>query len=177
MTRLIWPCIALLSGLCGVVPAGADQNCASLPGQSPAQTVRFVHESDGTTVDQKSQLMWMRCPLGQSWAAESCAGSALLASWQEGTAAVEEINRSGSHFYNDWRVPNLRELATVAEPRCKAPRINLQVFPGTPPAAFWTGTASLKAPQMVYVLDFGDGGVQPAFRDSQLHLRLVRSAP
>lgn len=165
----------LLPGL--GVAAQAQQVCDSGGVKASSPTARFVAENDGTTVDQLTQLMWMRCPLGQTWSGKDCQGEALRLRWQDGLAAAERMNRTGSHFYNDWRVPSLRELATVAERQCVRPRINLQVFPGTPAVGFWTSTGSVQDQGQVYSLDFDTGGIRQMANDASLHVRLVRSAP
>lgn len=177
---MLRPGLLLLVGVVGLgltAQADAQQVCDSEGVLASSPTARFVSEDDGTTVDQLTQLMWQRCPIGQTWAGQGCTGEAMRLNWPDGLAAAERMNRTGSHFYNDWRVPSLRELATVAERRCTRPRINLQVFPGTPPAGFWTSTASLQDKGQVYSLDFDAGGIRQVAHDAALHVRLVRSAP
>ncbi len=164
-------------GLGVAAQAGAEQVCQLDDVQASSPTSRFVSEDDGTAVDQLTQLMWMRCPLGQTWSGQDCRGDPLRLNWRDGVSAAERLNRNGSHFYNDWRVPSLRELATVAERQCTRPRINLQIFPGTPAAAFWTSTASLQDQGQAYSLDFDAGGIRQAAQDAAMHVRLVRSAP
>jgi hypothetical protein len=177
MLRFRWLVLAAWVGLGATAQAQSQQLCNDSGVSVSSPTSRFVSEDDGTAVDQLTQLMWMRCPLGQAWTGQSCQGEAMRLNWQDGAAAAERLNRSGSHFYNDWRVPSLRELATVAERRCTRPRINLQIFPGTPAAAFWTSTASLQDRGQAYSLDFDAGGIRQAAHDAALHVRLVRSAP
>ena len=166
-----WACLGFAA------QASADQVC-NKEGVKPSSPIdRFVNEDDGTAVDQLTQLMWMRCAMGQSWTGKSCQGNAVRLSWHDSVGAAAKLNQSGSHFYNDWRVPSLRELATVAERQCMGPRINLQIFPGTPAAGFWTGTASLQDKGEAYSLDFDQGGIRQAAQGSAMHVRLVRTAP
>lgn len=164
-------------GLGFAAQAGAQQICSSDAGSASSPTSRFVSDDDGTTVDQLTQLMWMRCSLGQVWTGKHCSGEAVRLGWQDGMAAAERLNRAGSHFFNDWRVPSLRELATVAERQCTRPRINLQIFPGTPVAGFWTSTPGLQDKGQVYSLDFDVGGIRQTDNAATLHVRLVRTAP
>ena len=81
-------------------------------------------------------------------------------------------------FFNDWRLPSLRELATISERRCRNPRLNLSVFPDSPARPYWSassrpGSADESA---AYALDFGDEGVQLLPKESPNLVRLVRSA-
>ncbi len=167
-------CVSLYLGL--LAQAQAQQVCKELAVLSSPNS-RFMADNEGNTVDGVTLLMWMRCPLGQTWVQTSCQGQAQRLNWVDSLAQAQRINASGEHFYNDWRVPSLRELATVSERQCTQPRINLSVFPGTPPTPFWTGTASLQDAGQAYALDFGFGGVAQTAQSDSLHVRLVRTAP
>lgn len=123
--------------------------------------------------------MWMRCSSGQQWARGRCAGSPTPSNWSAAQAAAEQVNRQGDFFFNDWRLPTVRELATIAERQCRDPRINLAVFPDTPASGYWTATPppGASADAAALVLDFGAGGVQARAKGGAAHLRLVRTAP
>ncbi len=166
--------LCLLPGLQGL--AQAQQTCQ--PDARPSSpTSRFTGADEGHITDGLTQLMWMRCPVGQAWVSGACQGSPARLDWSASAAEAKRINASGEHFYNDWRVPSLRELATVAERQCTHPRINLTVFPGTPAAPFWSGTPSLQTADHAYSLDFAAGGVVPLVQSTPLLVRLVRNAP
>lgn len=122
--------------------------------------------------------MWMRCASGQQWQAGHCAGAPRSLNWLEAKASAEQINRQGAAFYSDWRVPSLRELATLSERQCKNPRINLAVFPDTPAAAFWTATLppGRSEDKAAFAMDFGAAGVQAQDKQDSGHVRLVRNA-
>jgi hypothetical protein len=142
-------------------------------------TERFVDNGDGTVTDKQSSLMWMRCSAGQQWSEGSCVGRPGRYSWQSARQVADEINQDGSFFFNDWRLPRLPELATIAERQCSDPRINLQVFPGTPASVYWTTTARPGAQDdgQVYGLSFGLEGVTYVPKAEQHMLRLVRTGP
>ena len=127
--------------------------------------------------DSSSHLMWGRCAVGQTWRDNGCSGTATRHAWAAAQALVQDLNRTGTHFYNDWRLPSLRELATITERRCINPRINLNVFPSTPPATFWTATDRVRMNENAYVLDFAAGGVGDDVKTATHHVRLVRNAP
>jgi hypothetical protein len=48
-----------------------------------APTTRYSSSIDGTTVDNLTGLMWMRCAVGQTWDGSSCTGSALFQTYSE----------------------------------------------------------------------------------------------
>lgn len=167
----------LLTLLSVLPPALAEQRCDASRYPLSAPTERFTDNGDGTVVDTVSGLMWMRCALGQDWTGETCAGEARTLPWASTHAAAEEINQSGDHFFNDWRVPGLRDLAMIIERECRDPRINLTVFPNTASAFFWTSTEREDdAEDRAYALSFGPEGVEPHTKSLAHHLRLVRTA-
>jgi hypothetical protein len=164
-----------LLALC--LSAQAEQQCASdRTGSTPS--MRFTDNGDGTVTDRQSKLMWMRCSAGQEWTANDCRGAASSLDWTGAQAAAGEVNRAGQYFFNDWRVPQLRELATLVERECGAPRVNLAVFPGTPGEFYWTASprAGVASRGSIYALSFGAEGVQAMPRAEQNHVRLVRDA-
>jgi len=168
---------ALLLLTVSLSPALAEQHCDTSRSPLSTPTARFTDNGDGTVLDTASGLMWMRCSLGQAWTGESCNGEARSLAWTAAQSATDEINQSGEHFFSDWRVPGLRDLAMIVERACHDPRINLTVFPNTAPAFFWTGTERQDDPESrAYALSFGPEGVEPHAKTLAHHLRLVRTA-
>lgn len=88
------------------------------------------------------------------------------------------MNQRGTYFFKDWRLPNLRELATIVERECTDPRVNLTVFPNTPAGLFWTASSrpGIDAAALAYALSFGDEGVVHLPKEKANHVRLVRDA-
>ena len=170
-------CLALLAAAPAVLRA--HQVCDVSGGDRSLPPTRFQDNADGTVTDKDSTLMWMRCSAGQTWSSETCVGEPLLLNWAAAQAAAASENRSGRMFFNDWRVPTLRELATIIERRCSNPRLDLSTFPGTPARSYWTASSRPgggNGDKAAYALDFGAAGVQPASKEDPNLLRLVRSA-
>jgi len=142
-------------------------------------TARFEDNGDGTVTDKQSKLMWMRCAVGQTWAKGTCSSAAAELSWQGAVDAARAINKRGNFFFSDWRLPQVPELAGIAERQCKNPRINLLVFPGTPSVAFWTATSrpSTAVEAFAFVLGFGADGIKYVSKEETHDVRLVRTAP
>ncbi len=156
----------------------AQQVCdtRSYPASAPAQ--RFEDHGDGTVTDRESKLMWMRCSGGQVLDDGACRGVASTHDWVSAQAYAEQINRSGTLFFNDWRVPQIRELAVLAERQCSNPRIDIKAFPNTAPGMYWTATSrrTPNAEAHAFALSFGADGVQYVVKSQPNHLRLVRNA-
>ena len=170
--------VALPTAAAGSVGTSEPHLQSACPGTN-MQTQRFVDNGDGTVTDSVSKLMWMRCALGQNWQADTCTGAAGVVNWSQAQRQAQRLNLQAQAFYNDWRVPTLRELASITDRSCATPRTNASVFPHTPAAGFWTATARPGEPagQRVFVLSFGLAGAAPALKDDQHHLRLVRTGP
>jgi hypothetical protein len=159
-----------------VVGAARAQQVCDAGLSSPAS--RFEDHGDGTVTDKESRLMWMRCSAGQSWSAAGCRGEARLFGWESAQKEATEVNRGGRFFFNDWHVPQLRELATIAERQCANPRVNLTIFPSTPAGFYWTSSsrASKGDEGFSFALSFGAEGVKYLPRENSYRLRLVRSS-
>jgi len=77
--------------------------------------------------------------------------------------------------YTDWRLPNIKELASIVEYQCHNPAINLAVFPDTTPNAYWSSTSHADPTTGVWSLRFNNGTIDTVTQSSVLNLRLVRS--
>ena len=157
----------------------AQQVCDGAPDGRSSPSSRFVDNADGTVTDKESKLMWLRCSAGQAWKSEAgrCDGEVDRLSWAGAQSLAVDVNRRGSFFFNDWRVPQLRELATIAERGCANPRVNLSVFPGTEASRYWTVTSrpGTHDEGFAYALSFGDEGMAYLPKDEAHGVRLVRS--
>lgn len=172
--KQLWCVAALLLG--GHAAAQQVCNTQNFPLSSP--TERFEDNADGTVTDIRTRLMWMRCSDGQLWANGRCTGLPAIHNWHSADKLAFEVNRLGAFFFNDWRLPQLRELATITERQCKNPRINLSVFPQTPSANYWTASSRPhhQSGGFAFVLAFDAEGIGYADKQDALHVRLVRNA-
>ncbi len=143
LTLMSW--LAVMPALSQVCPVGLTKT---------TPTERFVVRGQGLVTDRQTGLMWQRCPIGQQFAADwTCTGSEIIFTWQSALHYVEQLNGGeiGDNLgYTDWRVPNLKELASIVEYGCDAPALNTAIFPSqgrglmltatpyrTDPSKFW----------------------------------------
>lgn len=117
--------IALFSG-----SLAAAQTCHSQLYQH-TPTERFVLDG-AVAIDKRTNLVWQRCPLGQVWnkSTSQCDFSVIAKNWKEAHDSAPE----------GWRVPNLKELASISEFSCNFPALNITVFPHLENWSFWTST-------------------------------------
>lgn len=156
----------------------AQQRCERGAAQLQAAGERFEDNGDGTVTDRTSKLMWARCSTGQAWADGRCTGTAGVYPWQSAAEQAVQINRQGTYFYNDWRLPQLRELAMLVERDCTNPRLNLTLFPDTPEGVYWTSTSrpGTNDSSFAYAFDFGAAGLTYQAKEQRGHVRLVRGS-
>jgi Protein of unknown function (DUF1566) len=131
----------------------------------------------GTALHSKTGLMWDACSYGQTGA--TCTGTATTYDWQQAFAAVAAANAGNYKGYADWRLPNVKELMSVAE-KCRiSPAINTDVFPATVTSTgYWSSTShSSNAAYARYVLfTYGENSVNTiqSPRTQLKPIRLVR---
>ncbi|MBN1507283.1 MAG: DUF1566 domain-containing protein [Sedimentisphaerales bacterium] len=63
----------------------------------------YQDNADGTIIDRATGLMW------------SQADSGVGMDWQDALACVQQKNRERYHGYNDWRLPDAKELQSIVD--------------------------------------------------------------
>lgn len=149
----------------GFAHAGPCQK--NIPASNP--DVVYKDHGNGTVTDTRTGLMWKQCAEGLSGA--GCqAGTARTFTWTEALTQAELSTFSG---YTDWRMPNVKELASLVEDCRVSPAINTILFPNTTSAWFWSGSPSVGIFE-AWLVKFGSGSVDARFRNQRLHARFVR---
>lgn len=149
----------------------------------------FITYGNGTTLDTKTQLLWMRCSFGQEWADGDCVGDPKKITWNE--ADNLKSNFAGS---DKWHLPNINQLHSLIYcsnrlPQSEAwghtcygknrdqsqftkPTIRQEVFPKASRAWYWSSSSQGNA---VQILNFNNGGdAQSLNKNKKYHVRLVR---
>jgi len=180
MTTTRIACCSLL----GMLLQTAHATCinvenTSIPPSTP--TSSFSVLGDGTVLAPRTNLMWMRCLVGQTLSGGVCTGTASLFTWANALNAAKAQNVAG---HNDWRLPNVKELLSILEDRCNSPALNADLFPISELFTAWSSTPSAVnlANEFIaaWVVD-GNGfvsGVAPSDAPNEtLAILLVRDAP
>ncbi len=68
----------------------------------------YIIYDNGTVLDTQTDLLWMRCAVGQTWTGSTCTGKAKEFNWE--TAKEQTANFAG---YSDWRIPSIKELRSL----------------------------------------------------------------
>ena len=137
---------------------------------------RYTDNGDGTVNDTYTQLTWMRCSLGQTWntSSQSCDGTMADYSW---SAALNQAAKSTYAGHEDWRLPNMKELASLVEHTSNSPAINSEIFPSMDDSSnFWSATPDKSLSSYSWTINFDAITVDDRHpRTSEYHVRLVRS--
>lgn len=163
---------ALAAGM--LFSAGSQaQTCYESSITATTPTDNFTVTAVGVVKDNTTGLIWSRCAHGQTWnnATSACDGQSAEVTWQE---ALLIANSSTLGGFNDWRIPNAKELATVVEKMCVDPSSNNTLFPSTPSANFWTSTTVFDDNASAWAVTFTTGRNNTKQKLLDLNLRLVR---
>lgn len=126
-----------------VTSAGHASSCpANLEKLKPDNM--YKDNLDGTITDKVTSLIWQKCIVGETYKAATgvCDGTPTAVHWGE---AMESAKNNTDYGSSDWRMPNIKELASLAEGHCVSPSINTTIFGPTKHAAtetayYWSST-------------------------------------
>lgn len=131
---------------------------------------RYDTRLGGFVVDMPSQLVWMRCSLGQEYREGQCLGEAERFSWSEAQARIDTLASAEC----PWRLPRFHELRGLMQPASdRDMAIDLDAFPDTPPGWYWNEASAGGHSQQDCFVDFGGEGRTRCNMGGQFYLRLV----
>lgn len=96
----------------------------------------FVDNNDGTVTDEATGLMWMQCDIGEAL------------EWEDALAFAENSEYAG---YDDWRLPDVKELQSIVDYSGVYPAVDEGYFSCTELEEnefyyFWTNTSAYFSP-------------------------------
>lgn len=87
---------------------------------------------------------------------------------------VDWVNQQGLCGHTDWRLPSVRELASIAVLSKEIPALDKHYFSDTVKPRFFTGQTYVGDPSRVWYVYFSDGSVSSTSKSDASNLRLVR---
>jgi hypothetical protein len=153
--------LVLMSVPWAVAPAFATCD-SSQPSRTPTSRYQ-IH--GGEVYDQKTDLTWQRCSVGQHWKeGTGCVGVIKQMSWDDAKTQAG----------NGWRLPTRDELTTLIAPTCSKPAINEEAFPDMELDKLWYWTSSPNGSFLVWLVNFADGNSNSYDSTDTGSVRLVR---
>lgn len=120
----------------------------------------YVDNGNGTITDKKTGLIWQKIPLSTT------------KNWFQALYYAENLAFAG---YDDWRLPNIKELQSISEINFANPSVNPTFFPSTNSSIYWSST-TLKSPDTTkaWTVDFQFGLASYNLKNENHYIRCVR---
>ena len=83
----------------------------------------FIDNGDGTVTNKNTELMWQQAEIGATM------------TWEEALTYCENLSLAG---YDDWRLPNIKELRSVNNDKLSKPSIDTTCFPDVHASRYWS---------------------------------------
>lgn len=142
----------------------------------PQTQPRYTVSADGQEVaDSQTGLIWRRCAEGMAFSGGTCTGTALTLISE---AAFQHAAAQASSTGTAWRLPNVKELSSIADKSRSNPAIDSAAFPATPANLFFRSASPVvDASSSAWSVNFYDGYTPGGgSRSNAGYVRLVRSA-
>lgn len=138
-------------------------NATSLPFCNNDSTIqikdRFTINDDGTVKDKYTNLIWQRCTFGEEWnnTLQRCTGTPIGDNWRNILVQIEtyNLNQFNAGKTYDWRLPNIKEMSSLATLECFLYAIDTTAFP-SPRSVYWTSTPFANAVAPIPIYDAND---------------------
>ena len=144
-----------------------------LPVALGAFAAPFTVSADGQEVtDAKTGLIWRRCAEGMTASGGTCTGTASAFTHE---AALTRASTQATATGVAWRLPNVKELSSIADKTLGYPAIDQAAFPATPANFFWSSSPYVGSAYSAWYVSFSDGRVNSGYRINSYYVRLVRA--
>jgi hypothetical protein len=105
--------------------------------------------------DDLTSLMWQSCELGLSGAECGVVGTTLTSDWAEALAGCYESTWGG---YDDWYLPNVKEMMSLIDTRYSMPAVDASAFAyQTGGRSYWTSSTTASDPSTAWMIHIDDG--------------------
>ena len=146
-------------------PAAGRQTVSAkeIPG---AAEIRFK-VSDHTVSDMATGLTWMRnADIIQK-----------PVKWGDALSTIQRINAEKHFGFNDWRLPNVRELESLTDMTVHSPAVAARKWFFSVQSFYWSSTTSVYEPSYAWTLYTEDGNIGVGFKDgADFHVWPVRTS-
>ena len=119
----------------------------------------FINNGNGTSTDIVTGLMWKQVATTDS------------ITWEQALIDAEGLSYAG---YNDWRMPNIKELQSINDETLINPSVNTNFFTLTGAKRYWSSTTLPNQTTKAWYFDTQFGITTYAFKTSRQYLLYVR---
>ncbi|MBN2090576.1 DUF1566 domain-containing protein [candidate division KSB1 bacterium] len=119
----------------------------------------FKINSDGTVSDNFTGLMWLEVE------------DASPKTWEYALKYCENHSHAG---YDDWRLPNIKELRSINMDEFTKPSIDPVCFPKMKSFHYWSSTSEANNPTRAWFVDFNYGLVSYEIKTAEYYICCVR---
>jgi hypothetical protein len=116
----------------------------------------FTDNANGTVIDNNTSLMWQK------------EDDDTTREWESAITYCEGLSLGG---YNDWRLPNIKELSSITDDTKYNPAIDTTYFPNTNSSYYWSSTTDADYYTNAWLVYFGDSNGNGS---SSYYVRCVR---
>lgn len=141
-----------------LLSAACVLNTAPVQAQS-----RYSYSTDASEVtDSQTGLVWRRCSEGMVWSGGTCIGVA--------TTYSHEAALAHAKTQTGWRLPNVKELASIADRSRMNPAIDPTAFPSTSSGWYWSSSPMVGDSRYAWVVGFDYGKVFGGNRSGRINI-------
>ena len=143
---------------------------ANLEPENKRQRYEIIENGD-EVLDTQTGLIWRRCVEGMRWNGKSCEGQVF------GAMLIESLERAAMQAKltgKNWRLPNIKELASLVDFSQAKLAIDSNVFPQTPNDQFWSSSPYAMDAFYGWVTHFYYGSSYYTYLEDTGVVRLVR---
>ena len=128
-------------------------------------------ETSSYTVDNVTGQMWVTNPNDLSGGQYVSSGTY---TWEQAIAKCEGLTYAG---YNDWRLPNIKELQSIVDYNRQSPSINITYFLNTQNSVYWSSTTYVPGSSYAWFVNLYDGSMGFNETINVNYVRCVRGGP
>jgi hypothetical protein len=152
---------------------GKSLPCAGTGQDADVQTgvpFRYTSHDNGTITDHSTGLVWEK---------KTPANQFDLYTWDEAFQYAASLNRVRFGGYDDWRVPNIRELASLIDfgrfdPAVSPEFRDCEHGSCIVSSSYWSSSSTASAPFLAWRINFYDGAHLVGGKSFNIRVRAVR---
>ncbi|MDM8538524.1 DUF1566 domain-containing protein, partial [Desulfobacterales bacterium HSG17] len=117
-----------------------DESCyvRAVRGGQSKSSAHLINNNDSTVTDTTTGLMWQQSTDGEM-------------TWSNALSHCEILVHGE---YDDWRLPDIKELISLVDNTQDSPIIDTNYFPNTLPSYYWTSTKSIDSASIAWPVFF-----------------------